>query len=108
GAALDPQRHVAGRGDAAEALHEAFAGQHSFAHAARLHHVQGFSSRSRPTMTSTTRNSPIQNVQYCGVICETKSCSSLKTIAPAMPPYSQPVPPITSISMTSAERWNSN
>jgi branched-subunit amino acid ABC-type transport system permease component len=70
--------------------------------------IQGLNRRSRPTSTSTTRNRPIQKVQYCGVICETKSCSSLKTMAPVMPPYSQPTPPITSISMTSAERWNSN
>ena len=39
---------------------------------------------------------------------EITSCSSLKPIAPRMPPYSQPTPPITRISITSAERWNSN
>jgi hypothetical protein len=39
---------------------------------------------------------------------EITSCSSLKTTAPATPPYSQPVPPMTSISITSAERSSAN
>ena len=33
---------------------------------------------------------------------------SLNTIAPITPPYNQPVPPMMRISITSAERWNSN
>jgi hypothetical protein len=34
----------------------------------RPNQVHGLSSRSRPTSTSTTRNRPIQKVQYCGVM----------------------------------------
>ena len=59
-------------------------------------------------MTSTTRNRPIQKVQYWGVMPEITSCISLNTTAPAMPPYSQPTPPITRISIRSADRSRAN
>src|ERR1700756_394327 len=42
--------------------------------------------RARPTITITTRTTPIQNCQYCGVMVENTSCSILNTTAPIRPP----------------------
>ena len=87
GAALELERDVVGRRQAAEALDERARGEdrrHRFVPAPN--HVHGRTKRSRPTSTSTTRNRPSQKFQYCGVHAAIRSCSSLKTIAPKMPP----------------------
>lgn len=89
-AALQVQRHVVGGRDAAEAHHEAGGRENDVVHGLALrrapNQVQGFNKRSRPTSTSSTRISPIQNIQYCGVTAESQFCSSLNTIAPVTPP----------------------
>src|SRR3990167_2210605 len=94
-AALKIQCDVIGGRDTAKTHYKTLRGQHGFvvagAHALgppknRGNHVQGRINRSRPTSTSTTRNNPIQKVQYCGVMEEIRSCISLNTIAPATPP----------------------
>ena len=110
--AFDAQRHIVGRDDAAEALDQTVGLQDDVGHGPvrgdRANQRHGRISRSRPTSIRTTRNRPIQNVQYCGVIALSRSCSTLNAIAPASPPHSQPAPPITSASMTSALRWKSS
>ena len=90
------ERDVAGGGNAAKTFDQALGAEH---HVASLwvcgcshrapplpNQVQGRIRRSRPTITSTTRNRPSQKVQYCGVIDESRSCMSLNTMAPITPP----------------------
>ena len=47
---------------------------------------------------------PIQKYQYCGFMPESRSRATMYTMAPTTPPYSRPVPPITRITISSAER----
>ena len=82
-----PERDVVGGGDAAEALHQARASPAATSLIARRLRSRppprepassGRISRSRPTSTSTTRNRPIQKVQYCGVSAESDVVQQLE------------------------------
>src|SRR5690606_3718244 len=86
GALRDRERDAVGRGDAAEAAGEVVRLQHDRRHDRLQYQVHGRSSRSRPTITSTTRKSPSQKVQYCGVMVEKMSCRNLNATAPRIPP----------------------
>src|SRR3954452_25523086 len=101
---LDVEREVAGHFQAAELLFQVH-GLKRDGHVASLsgiattalrpancrirrfgsHSAQRYM-RARPTSTITTRTSPIQNCQYCGVSVEKTSCSILNTPAPIRPP----------------------
>ena len=107
--ALDAERDMVGGLQAAEAAAQIFSAQHGVAHHAPfLNQVHGRISRPRPTHISSTRKRPIQKVQYCGVTAASRSCSTLKAMAPTSPPHSQPAPPMISASITTALRWNSS
>src|SRR5581483_2628837 len=83
-ARLEAERDVIGRHDAAEALAKSAGFEHR-RHRTALRRTST-DRRSRPTSASTTRNSPIQNIQNCGAVDDSASCSTLNTNEPTMPP----------------------